>query len=80
MDEKNSSILFGSCIRLGLLGNLLVVVFNIEGAEHVCEKAGVKGEQSSNWFWEITAGLELNLKSVHEDDQELNLQEDRLNV
>lgn len=51
-----------------------VVRFDVERWEHVSEEASVECQQKSNWFWEITCGLELNLGCMHEDDKELNLE------
>ena len=64
-------VLFDSgCCSSGFL----LVVLDVERAEHVGEESGIEGQEGGNRFGEGTAGLELNLQGVHKDDQELNLE------
>lgn len=53
-----------------------VVWSDVKWWEHVCENAGIQCKQKSNWFWEVTGWLELNLNGVHEYNQKLNLKEE----
>lgn len=55
---------------------VLVVRFNVEGAEHVQESARVEGQEGANALGESTVRLELNLNGVAEHDHELHLEVD----
>lgn len=77
-NEETSLVQFTGSSSFGFLFEgcsllFLVVVFDIERTEHVCEETSIEGQEGSNWFGIGTARLELNLQCVHEDDQELNL-------
>lgn len=55
---------------------VLVVRFNVEGAEHVQESARVEGQEGADALGESTVRLELNLNGVAEHDHELHLEVD----
>lgn len=57
-------------------GWFAIVRFNVERCEHVGKQTGIECQQKTNWFWEITRRLKLDLCCVHEHDKELDLEWD----